>query len=178
MNSITTIPIGIAPTDEECAQTGIHARYQDLQLLECRVYRAAIIARYGPPPSGARLRVRTWQHDFGTYKELCIELEDGNEAAAEWANRAQGGIGRWSDVFMTAPVAYWHPDQPRIDIPSEQEAVAWALRLILRLREMGHGVPEDVAIERNLRTAYPTESAQVPAPLARLALSSETMGDK
>ena len=55
---MVSFSIGGAPSDEPCAQTGITTNWVTLQQLECTVYRAALIARFGVPPEGARLATK------------------------------------------------------------------------------------------------------------------------
>ena len=46
------IDLGGAPANEDCAQLGHTPDFERLNRLEVAAYRAAIIARFGPPPDG------------------------------------------------------------------------------------------------------------------------------
>ena len=80
---MVSFSIGGASSDEPCAQTGITTNWVTLQQLECTVYRAALIARFGVPPEGARLAIKSHNHDFGSYAqvEIVIDRDDADGAA-------------------------------------------------------------------------------------------------
>lgn len=92
------------PSDEPCAQTRVTANWVYLQHLECEVYRAALIARFGVPPEGARLGIRDHAHDFGsnTQVEICFDRDDGDHVA--WFERVEDGLSTWLEANFTAPV--------------------------------------------------------------------------
>ncbi len=97
--------LGTAPANEECAQVG-SPDYQDRALRECRAYAEAIRKVLGPEPEGARLRVKRESHDYGSYWELIVEYDGGNEAAARYAARCDAEAPTtWEDAGMRAPVA-------------------------------------------------------------------------
>src|SRR3546814_12289724 len=58
------IDLGGAPANEDCAQLGHTPDFERLNRLEVAAYRAAVIARCGPPPDGCALISITTRHDF------------------------------------------------------------------------------------------------------------------
>ena len=79
-----TIEIGSAPCDEDCAQVG-SPNYRDRAGAECTAFIGQIRRVFGPEPSGARLKVQSFPHDFGTYYEVVVQYETENEEAAAYA---------------------------------------------------------------------------------------------
>ena len=84
--------IGCTPSNEPCTQTGVTANWVYLQTLECEVYRAALIARFGVPPEGVRLAIKTHRHDFGTYAEVEIGFDRDDAASVVYFEAIEDGL--------------------------------------------------------------------------------------
>jgi hypothetical protein len=78
-----TLHIGPAPCEEECAQVG-RPDYEERSRRECLVFRR-MLQRLYPAPDRARLQVKSFAHDFGSYREVCVCYDDQNEAACTYA---------------------------------------------------------------------------------------------
>jgi hypothetical protein len=92
-----TMELGPAPCDEDCAQVGT-PDYPERSRAECQRYIARIRQVLGPEPEGARLTVKTFPHDFGTYREVVIVYDDENAEAQTYAYRCEGEApARWED---------------------------------------------------------------------------------
>jgi hypothetical protein len=102
-----TVEIGGAPFEENCAQTG-SKQYDayELNRLECRAYIVALKRKYGEPPDKALLRIRDYQHDFGTYCETVCRYDTDDEAAMAYATKVEKGLATWASVGMWPPVTY------------------------------------------------------------------------
>ena len=81
--------IGSSPVAEECAQVGSDGYFERAQE-ECKRYIAQLREQFGPEPAGARLKVKSFPHDFGTYYEVVCLFEVGNEEAEEYAYACEG----------------------------------------------------------------------------------------
>lgn len=68
------LTLGSTPSDESCAQVG-SPNYTRDALSECRRFRD-LLARAFPPPPGARFGVKSFPHDFGTYHEVVVLVDD------------------------------------------------------------------------------------------------------
>ena len=91
------LSIGSSPCDEDCVQVG-EEDYWARMLLECKKFKELIHQSCGSPPVGARLIIKTFQHDFGKYAEVCVEFEEGNKEATEYAYRVdREAPTRWKD---------------------------------------------------------------------------------
>jgi hypothetical protein len=92
------INIGSTPCEEECAQVGSED-YGVRALAECRRFIEAIRLKLGPEPDGARLTVKAFQHDLGTYHEVVCYHDDDNEAATQYAYDCESQAPeRWTDT--------------------------------------------------------------------------------
>lgn len=104
--ALVTFEIGVAPHLADCAQLGHTRDYDRINRLETEVYRAALIARFGPPPEAARLFIGDTRHDFGVYREVKISYDPSNPEATGYATEVGDGLAHWSDGCFTPPVAY------------------------------------------------------------------------
>lgn len=82
------IEIAPSPVNECCVQVG-DPDYERKSLIECRVFKKQLIRQFGPPPPGARLAIKSFPHDFGTYREVVCYFEEGNEEAESYAFRLE-----------------------------------------------------------------------------------------
>jgi hypothetical protein len=78
------LTLGPTPCDEACAQVGSDD-YPERSRAECKRYLTLLRTLYGPEPEGAALVVKSFPHDFGTYREVCVVYDDDNPRAAEYA---------------------------------------------------------------------------------------------
>ncbi len=85
------INIGSSPCDEDCAQVGSEDYY--IQAMnECKKFRDQIREVCGPEPenSSAKLRVKEFPHDFGTYYEVVCVYDDEDEIGMDYAFFVEG----------------------------------------------------------------------------------------
>lgn len=102
-----TFDLSGTPACEDCSQIGQDPRASERSRHEALAYRAALIATIGPPPTGYELRVRSNQHDFGTY--YSVELRYPSDDAlsnAEYEDLADQGLSHWHQAVMPAPYEY------------------------------------------------------------------------
>jgi hypothetical protein len=92
------INIGSAPWSEECAQVGTDD-YPERSRRECVAFLHQIRRIVGPEPPGAVLVIKSFPHDFGSYREVCCRYSDENEAAMDYAFACEGhrGLDQWDD---------------------------------------------------------------------------------
>lgn len=89
--------IGAAPAEEDCVQLGAE-NYSARASEECRRFIALIRKRLGQEPPGARLRVGSFPHDFGTYKEVVCDFDDEIPASVEYAFKVEAEApSRWEE---------------------------------------------------------------------------------
>ena len=89
------ISVGPSPAEEPCAQVG-DSDYRAQALAECRRFIELIRRTVGMEPPGARLAVKAFPHDFGTYHEVVCYYEEDDEAAGDYAFRCESEApARW-----------------------------------------------------------------------------------
>lgn len=96
------IDIGSAPSGEDCAQVGAED-YHSRVRVECNRFIGLIRKTLGPEPEGARLSVKAFSHDFGTYHEVVCYFDDNSEEAMRYAFRCQDEAPtRWEQDELPA----------------------------------------------------------------------------
>lgn len=101
------LTLGPVPCEEPCQQVGTEG--YDLQMVsaECRRYLHQLVLRF-PLPDGvlAYFTVKSFPHDFGIYREVCVVYDDKDEAAAEYAYFVEAHLpASWDDIdVLTMPV--------------------------------------------------------------------------
>ncbi len=109
------ISIGSTPCEEDCARVGspdYHERSRD----ECRRFIELIRQKLGQEPDGARLAVKSFPHDFGTYHEVVCHYDDAYPESQRYAFRCES----------EAPTT-WTDGRPRLQCPDVSEVSEAAL---------------------------------------------------
>jgi hypothetical protein len=98
------VRIGPAPCDEECAQVG-QKDYRERAVEECMRFIKLLRKTFGDEPEGARLAIKWFDHDFGSYCEVVCwyEKEDAREYAFRCENETplSGKAGGGSSLSFT-----------------------------------------------------------------------------
>lgn len=95
------LDFGSAPSDERCAQLGVDPDYADRARRECRALANQLKRLCGEPPPGARFRVKSNPHDFGTYYSVVVEFDAGDQIAADYAYRCdEESPDRWDSAAL------------------------------------------------------------------------------
>ena len=78
--------IGSTPYDEPCAPVGSD-NYHKLSIIECRVFlgQCKRVLEQKFPSYTVNLAVKSFPHDFGTYKEVVVYYDDDNPQESEQA---------------------------------------------------------------------------------------------
>ena len=89
--------IGPAPCEEDCAQVG-SPDYTKRSRKECRAFLNQLERQFGEPPDGAYLTIKTFPHDFGSYREVCVAFDDNDQEATHYAFKLEGETpARWDE---------------------------------------------------------------------------------
>jgi len=95
------LELGPNPSDESTIQIG-EDNYRQRAIEEGRRYIELIRKKLGPEPEGARLKITSNSHDFGTYYEVVCEYDDEFPEAINYAYACDSdGPKTWDD---TTPV--------------------------------------------------------------------------
>lgn len=82
------LSIGSVPSGEDCAQVG-EEDYHVKAITECRRFLDLIKRTVGEPPEGAKLGIKGFEHDFGTYYEVVVYYDVDDEAATSYAYKVE-----------------------------------------------------------------------------------------
>ncbi|MCF8707001.1 hypothetical protein [Rhizorhapis sp. SPR117] len=166
------IDLGGAPANEDCAQLGHSPDFERLNRLEVAVYRAAIIARFGPPPEGCALVSITNRHDFGIYRTLGLRV-DGivarRELAAAYIAAVEDGLGSWIEAGFVPPVRYDDGSVPVIERDHIDDIVTGALIATRPAASGRFAIPDFEILHRNLAAAYPRSAEAARALLQEIS---------
>jgi hypothetical protein len=96
--NIERIEIGSTPYDEDCAQVG-SVNYSSNANKEMKAYINQLNRMFPDAESkGVNFKVKWFNHDFGTYGEVCIVWNTDNAIADEYAYVVDADIpGSWDD---------------------------------------------------------------------------------
>jgi hypothetical protein len=78
------VNIGPVPCNEDCIQVG-EENYQARSRTESLRFLKLIQEVCGPEPENAKLVIKSFPHDFGSYIEVCVEFNDEDEQAIDYA---------------------------------------------------------------------------------------------
>ena len=91
------VDIGPSPCDESCVSIK-DDEYIKLSRLEGRRFIDGIRRVVGIEPLGARLVIKQFPHDFGSYASVCCCYDDNDDEAATYAYRCEAEAPRtWAD---------------------------------------------------------------------------------
>jgi hypothetical protein len=88
------LTLGATPSGEPCAPLGSE-EYTRVSRIECAVWRRQL-ERFDPR-LGPMLSVRSFQHDFGTYREVVVSFDDSDVEQVEVAYHAEGDAPEFWD---------------------------------------------------------------------------------
>ncbi|MBL8028999.1 MAG: hypothetical protein JNL74_21430 [Fibrobacteres bacterium] len=91
--------IGTTPTEEDCIQVRSGQNYLPLMRKECKRFLDLLRSKFGDEPDGAKLCIKDFPHDFGTYLEVVCEYDPDKEEAVEYAFRCENDPPRtWNET--------------------------------------------------------------------------------
>jgi hypothetical protein len=106
---IEYMTLGPTPCAEDCAQVG-QPDYYAKSRNECERYRKQLEATFPIPENVVGwFRIKTFPHDFGDYREVCVMYDDRDEASIDWALHVESHTPEYWDAnprpipFVTRP---------------------------------------------------------------------------
>ncbi len=76
------ITLGPVPADEDCIPCG-HDRKKEIK--ECVRYLGLLNKMFPNLPEECLFAIKSFNHDYGTYREVVVYFDDEDEEAIEWA---------------------------------------------------------------------------------------------
>ena len=86
------IELGTVPWGESCVQVQSGVDYLPAMRAECRRFIELLRRVHGPEPEGARLRIQSNPHDFGTYLDVVCDFDDDFPESVEYALKLEGNV--------------------------------------------------------------------------------------
>jgi hypothetical protein len=83
------LSIGPTPSGETCEQLGPHYDATKARR-ECSAFVEQLRRVFGPEPEGARFRITSNPHDFGSYYDVVVVFDDENPEAVAYAFKVEG----------------------------------------------------------------------------------------
>ena len=91
------IDLGPVPAMEDCAQVGRDGYWEQARR-ECRAYVNLLRRTMGAEPEGARLSVKSNEHDFGTYLSVVCFYDPSVSGSVDYALRCESeGPAHWDE---------------------------------------------------------------------------------
>ena len=85
------VELGPVPANENCAQVGA-IDYYDVARKECWRYVELLRKKFGEEPEGARLAVKSFPHDFGSYLEVICYFDEEKEESEKYAYNMENNL--------------------------------------------------------------------------------------
>lgn len=82
------LSIGPTPSGESCEQLGPNYNPTKARK-ECKAFIGQLTRTFGNPPEGARFKITSNPHDFGTYLDVVVEYDDTNDLATDFAFKVE-----------------------------------------------------------------------------------------
>ena len=76
--------IGSAPIEEDCVQVGTDNYMQDSRK-ECQRFVDLLNMKFPNKPNGVDFKIKSFPHEFGTYREVVVSYDDSVEEQVEFA---------------------------------------------------------------------------------------------
>lgn len=94
------LTMGSSPAEETCAQVGAD-NYDEQSIKECRAYLNQLGRQFGEPPAAGRFAIKSFPHDFGSYREVVVYYKFGDEESTIFAFKVDGDVpARWDADAM------------------------------------------------------------------------------
>jgi len=91
-----------APIEEDCVCVG-EEDYMPRARAECQRFIALLRKKFGPEPTGARLAVKSFPHDFGDYLEVICYFDETLPESVEYAYTCEANLpATWDDSSHTS----------------------------------------------------------------------------
>jgi len=90
------LELGATPSGEECAQLGSD-NYEAQSKVEIKAFKNQMVRVVGEPPPDGQLRGKTFQHDFGSYRELVVFFDDEDDVSQDYAYKCESETPEYWD---------------------------------------------------------------------------------
>jgi len=112
------VELNSAPIDEDCVQVDATENYLPAMIQECHIYLRQLYRLFPM----ARLGIKKFSHDFGSYVEAVVYYDDASEAEEEAAWAMQDNLPLlWDDEAKKELIAAkWNAIKKEMPLTSEE----------------------------------------------------------
>lgn len=122
------------------------------------------------PPEGARLAIKTHNHDFGSYAQVEIVFDRVDADSVAYFERVEDGLSTWLEANFSAPVDYDEHAQECVGSRRDAgDVIIAALMTSQQLINSGHATDRERDAARYLSAAYPACAAEAASRLLAIA---------
>lgn len=94
------VTLGPTPCEEDCVQVG-DPDYSLRAIPECKRFIRLIREHLGQEPEGAKLVVKAFSHDFGTYHEVVCWYDEAFPKSVDYAFKCESNAPtRWDEESL------------------------------------------------------------------------------
>ena len=91
------LEIGSVPSDEPCCGVGAD-NYYEMSRIECQVFKKQLKRIFGEGTENNSIVIKSFNHDFGSYSEVCVYFNDQDEESLDYAFKIEGECPEnWDD---------------------------------------------------------------------------------
>jgi hypothetical protein len=106
---IDYLELGPTPCGENCLQVG-NPDYLNYREIEAKAYIHQLVRIFGPFPSGCKLAIKYFPHDFGQYHEVCAVYSTETDQGVEWALNIENNLPeRWDEEAKVELIQEGYP---------------------------------------------------------------------
>lgn len=84
--------VGSTPIDEQCIQVRSNSDYLFSMKKECDIYKRQLERLFPDPPDGVWFSIKSFDHDFGMYTEVCVFFDGDDEIQSEYASDVDSSL--------------------------------------------------------------------------------------
>lgn len=110
------IELSATPVGEKCEQVGPNCDYVRMKM-ECRAFIGQLRRQFGDEPLGAKLAMKSFPHDFGSYYEVVCHFNDDFDVAIDYAYNLENNLPEHWDETAKAELG--------LNKPTVENPLAW-----------------------------------------------------
>lgn len=157
--TINRLRLAPVPLKERCAQPGRTSDIYAIASVECAVHRAALIARFGPPPERVSIEIGEPLNRSVRAYDLTVEYDDTDPVGTEYARRlADEPLSHWHEAGFVAPFGYGESGAVASRV---YPSLTSSLRAAIATLGLHPDRPDLAAMRANLLAAYSRDNALV-----------------
>lgn len=91
------LSIGPTPYGEDCQQVGTEQFNRNKEIIELVTFVKMLKRVHGEPPADTELKIKSFNHDAGTYREVVCEYNPLKKESIDYAFKCEGSAEFWDE---------------------------------------------------------------------------------